>query len=123
MKILNRARALYGGKEYIISQSVKFEHGNMFLYSKPFKQWVECDESTRSIHISDMTDSEGTKIFASLSEDGKGGDEINLKTVFAQGEIKTAIYLEMAMWLKNKVGKEFLILDMLKYIKVTGIQQ
>ena len=75
MKILNRAKSLYGN-DYIISVSAKFEFNQMYLYSKPFKQWVECDESTRSINFEDMKDNEGTKIFASLSEDGKGGDII-----------------------------------------------
>ena len=32
------------------------------------------DPSTLAIHFPDMIDSDGTKIFASLSEDGKGGD-------------------------------------------------
>jgi len=32
------------------------------------------DPSTLAIHFQDMIDSEGNKIFASLSEDGKGGD-------------------------------------------------
>ena len=32
------------------------------------------DRTTRSINIEDMLDSQGNKIFASLSEDGKGGD-------------------------------------------------
>lgn len=34
------------------------------------------DSSTLSINFPDMKDSEGTPIFASLSEDGKGGDII-----------------------------------------------
>ena len=32
------------------------------------------DRTTRSINIEDMLDSQGNKIFASLQEDGKGGD-------------------------------------------------
>ena len=32
------------------------------------------DRTTRSINIEDMLDSQGDKIFASLQEDGKGGD-------------------------------------------------
>ena len=32
------------------------------------------DETTLSIHFPDMLDSKGNKIFASLQEDGKGGD-------------------------------------------------
>lgn len=34
------------------------------------------DPTTLSIHFPDMLDSQGNKIFASLSEDGKGGDII-----------------------------------------------
>ena len=36
------------------------------------------DPSTLAIHFPDMIDSEKTRIFASLSEDGKGGDEVEL---------------------------------------------
>ena len=74
MKVLNRAKALDGTGGYITSQSIKFENEKMFLYSIPFRQWVECDESTRSINFEDMIDVKGNKIFASLGEDGKGGD-------------------------------------------------
>jgi len=35
------------------------------------------DPSTLAIHFPDMIDSEGAKIFASLSEDGKGGDRFD----------------------------------------------
>ena len=34
------------------------------------------DPSTLAIHFHDMLDSQGNKIFASLSEDGKGGDKM-----------------------------------------------
>ena len=34
------------------------------------------DKSTRSINFEDMVDSQGNKIFASLSENGKGGDRL-----------------------------------------------
>ena len=34
------------------------------------------DPTTLAIHFPDMLDSQGNKIFASLSEDGKGGDII-----------------------------------------------
>ena len=37
------------------------------------------DPSTLAIHFPDMIDSQGTKIFASLSEDGKGGDILTYK--------------------------------------------
>lgn len=42
----------------------------------------EIDISTLSIHFPDMLDSQGNKIFASLQEDGKGGD------MFILGDIR-----------------------------------
>lgn len=36
------------------------------------------DETTLSIHFENMLDSQGNKIFASLSEDGKGGDMLSV---------------------------------------------
>lgn len=53
-----------------------FEHYNdgtrLWLWSNYF--WIEIDPTTLAIHFEDMFDSQGNKIFASLSEDGKGGD-------------------------------------------------
>ena len=98
MKIINRAKAIDGTGGYIISQSIKFENEKMFLYSIPFRQWVECDESTRSINFEDMLDSQRNKIFASLSENGKGGDiiETELKRVC------TVKYKEYFFYADNK---------------------
>ena len=48
--------------------------------------YYEIDPSTLAIHFPDMIDSEGTKIFASLSEDGKGGDKIPTHTSLYKGE-------------------------------------
>lgn len=39
-----------------------------------FIDHIIIDPTTLSIHFPDMLDSQGDKIFASLSEDGKGGD-------------------------------------------------
>lgn len=50
------------------------------------------DSSTLSIHFPDMLDNDGNKVFASLSEDGKGGDEAitrdypSIKSVVAYDE-------------------------------------
>lgn len=52
-------------------------------YNKPVVRYKICDEDGiyhevskdyLAIHFPDMLDSQGNKIFASLSEDGKGGD-------------------------------------------------
>ena len=56
------------------------------------------DRTTRSINIEDMLDSQGSKIFASLQEDGKGGDiiETELKRVC------TVKYKEYFFYADNK---------------------
>ncbi len=36
----------------------------------------DIDSTTLAIHFPDMLDSQGNKIFASLNEDGKGGDRL-----------------------------------------------
>ena len=61
--------------------------GYLVPYTYENKEWIiqsrfNCnsdyiDPTTLSIHFFDMLDSEGTKIFASLQEDGKGGDVID----------------------------------------------
>lgn len=49
--------------------------GNFGVISQSGKLGTyEIDSTTRSIHFPDMLDNQGNKIFASLSEDGKGGD-------------------------------------------------
>ena len=60
------------------------------------QRYIEID--TISIHFPDMLDSQGNKIFASLSEDGKGGDiiETELKRVC------TAKYKEYFFYADNK---------------------
>lgn len=44
------------------------------IYNSKIRATYEVDISTLAIHFPDMLDSQGNKIFASLSEDGKGGD-------------------------------------------------
>jgi hypothetical protein len=51
----------------------------------------EIDPTTLSVHFPDMLDSQGNKIFASLSEDGKGGDILDIsgrtETIFINESI------------------------------------
>lgn len=58
----------------------------------------EIDPTTLSIHFPDILDSKGNKIFASLSEDGKGGDiiEYNGKkevVKYSNGTIQTYMFI------------------------------
>lgn len=63
-----------------INENCKIEHTqlkdmlNKLILNERFEHIYEIDPTTLSIHFKDMTDSQGNKIFASLSEDGKGGD-------------------------------------------------
>lgn len=47
-------------------------------FTNKVNEWTssiyEIDPTTLAIHFPDMLDSQGNRIFASLSEDGKGGD-------------------------------------------------
>ena len=63
-----------------ISAECKNEHHllnkmlNKLLVNERLEHIYEIDPTTLAIHFPDMLDSQGNKIFASLSEDGKGGD-------------------------------------------------
>jgi len=89
MILLNRAKHLYSDK-YIISANIKFELDGMYLYEN--NRWVECEEETRSINFGEMLDKDGKKIFASLSEDGKGGDTLYAQEWDSEGDLREDIY-------------------------------
>ena len=59
--------------ECVIGFIVKSECDEDFLI-RVDGEYHFIDVSTLSIHFPDMIDSQGNKIFASLQEDGKGGD-------------------------------------------------
>ena len=54
------------------STSVYLDDDGISIHKDYF---VAIDPQTLAIHFPDMLDSQGNKIFASLSEDGKGGDK------------------------------------------------
>ena len=87
-------------------------------------EYYEIDPSTLAIHFPDMIDSEGTKIFASLSEDGKGGDNLVYPKWVGWGEpqnIIRASFTNKGMSLKTK--DEYSFHWTYQDIKVTGIQE
>lgn len=62
------------------------------------KTTTQIDPATLAIHFPDMLDSQGNKIFASLSEDGKGGDKLKYSRMTnkmwcegKEAQIKTAL--------------------------------
>ncbi len=81
-----RAKKKYGDKVYIEGDLLNYDGHYMII--EDFDKYYTCDgqnidfnyelvdKSTLAIHFPDMMDCKGTRIFASLNEDGKGGDEI-----------------------------------------------
>lgn len=84
------------------------------------------DQSTLSINFEDMIDSEGTKIFASINEDGKGGDNLDVLDCEACLYVASYISSYRGFCVKNVNPKD----DEWEYdsfdscdVKVTGIQK
>ena len=74
MQVLFRAKEK-NSNNYVIG----YEHYNHVEDEYYITHYVsgsnyKIDRTTRSINIEDMLDSQGNEIFASLQEDGKGGD-------------------------------------------------
>ena len=80
------------------------------------------DTTTLSIHFSDMLDSQGNEIFASLQEDGKGGDICSVNDYIHGGLNGVAIYQKYGFRIDRK-GKAMGISLSSTDIKITGIQQ
>ena len=80
------------------------------------------DVSTLSIHFPDMLDSQGNKIFASLSEDGKGGDICYVRD-FSYGDLQGVARYEDNYFRIHRKGKAMGISLKCRDIKATGIQQ
>ena len=100
----------------------------------------EIDPTTLAINFNDMLDSQGNKIFASLSEDGKGGDITELQassgTCLSCGDklpktLAVAIYEEMEFReielnphkCFRKREHNYVLIGNLEYKKVIGIQK
>lgn len=77
---------------------------------------TEIDIATLAIHFTDMLDSNGNKIFASLQEDGKGGDIIQIdNTEFT----RFAIYKNGKFTLEENID----IINKYLIFKIIGIQE
>ena len=93
------------------------------------------DRTTRSINIEDMIDSQGSKIFASLQKDGKGGDIIHHKKPFCKDEKKyyewavkfdkrrVTPFIEREYWNPNRVPLMDIFTNPKAKVKVMGIQE
>lgn len=99
--------------------------GTHLYYRIPVLGW-QIDPSTLSIHFSDMIDSDGNKIFASLSEDGKGGDNLFYEDGLEEFVAEfTSNGFELYEYLDNKKIKNRVYQQNVKWhnLKVIGIQQ
>ena len=76
------------------------------------------DPSTLAIHFPDMIDSEGTKIFASLSEDGKGGDNLLCDKEEGIAKLRNGTLSFVGI-----NGSLYGVSHYKNYLKVTGMQQ
>ena len=83
---------------------------------------TEIDIATLAIHFPDMLDSQGNKIFASLQEDGKGGDVCSVNDYIDSGLNGIAIYQNYGFRIDRK-GKAMGISLSSTDIKIIGIQQ
>lgn len=66
--------------EYLIGY-LKFDRKHNHYSINPIDDentWHKIEENTLSIHFKGMIDIKGDKIFASLQDDGKGGDMVDL---------------------------------------------
>ena len=82
--------------QYIIGY-LKFDRKHNHYSINPIDDentWHKIEENTLAIHFPDMLDSQGNKIFASLQENGKGGDKTDSGKVMIFDSIETIPYFE-----------------------------
>jgi len=119
--------------EYVIglvSEALQVPNNTIvWMWNKDGKYYI--DPSTLAIHFPDMLDSDGKKIFASLSEDGKGGDNI-VDNFHNFGDDKIFIvYKDCCFKIvhlfdtkrKGTVRTESYLIKKIESLKVIGIQQ
>ena len=80
------------------------------------------DTTTLSIHFSDMLDSQGNEIFASLQKNGRGGDVCSVNDYIDSGLKGVAIYQNYGFRIDRK-GKAMGISFSSRDIEIIGIQQ
>ena len=96
--------------------------GKMYLSITNKDGEYRIDPTTLSIHFPNMLDSQGNEIFASLQEDGKGGDVCSVDDYIYGGLNGVAIYQKYGFRIDRK-GKAMGISLSSTDIKIIGIQQ
>jgi len=116
---------IYRAKKIDSDECVEGFHTANRHLTKHWIRWdgymTEVDQSTLAIHFPDMLDSEGTKIFASLSEDGKGGDICNY--IFFDGDNHHRKYSDTAKFNGLYGVQPRHLTEVKRGVKVTGIQE
>ena len=78
--------------EYVFGHYLTMGIKHYIYENKMFTEVVEINKETLSIHFSNILDSQGNKIFASLGEDGKGGDIVEGKCRDVNGDTITRLH-------------------------------
>ena len=108
MQVLFRAK-VKNSNNYVIGYEY-YNHVEDEYYITHYESGsnYKIDRTTRSINIEDMLDSEGNKIFASLSKDGKGGDIVDFEHIrYLEGDKPS--YIDSSFFvadIDNKFGNE-----------------
>ena len=110
----------------IMSGNASYTTG-YFIYNPTENSNYHIDPSTLAIHFPDMIDSDGTKIFASLSEDGRGGSILKDYSDYWEGETIVAKYKNGELVVDDgndkKSGMYIENCTSLEDWEVTGIQE
>lgn len=117
-----RARVLGLGNNYIIGFYQQYIEGfEDNVYHEINNTLI--DPTTLAIHFPNMTDSQGNKIFASLGEDGKGGDVLYYKSKIDL-VTKTTVYFENYRLITHSKGENtFRDKESLSKFEVIGIKE
>jgi len=107
----------YQSNVYVLPYETMYKLFNNCLNIENF----EIDPSTLAIHFTGMLDSEGNKIFASLDEDGKGGDNVNYLS-FKNG-IKEDTVIFNTQGIRTLKDFDFHFSLKNRKVQVTGIQE
>lgn len=91
---------------YLTSENTIQRKGSYYLTDT-----FEIDQNTLSIHFPSMIDKNGKKIFASLSEDGVGGDKIYAQTSDSIGNMSNDVFRDTICTLHNT---QITFLDIIK---------
>lgn len=114
-----------GSDEYVIGwySSPIIIEGKLYLSITNQDGEHRIDTTTLSIHFPDMIDSQGNKIFASLQEDGRGGDILYYKSKIDL-VTKTTLYFENYRLITHSKGENtFRGKESLSKFEIIGIKE